>query len=312
MPVAPFGCSAAGPPGTRISRGVRSSIRNGNSLPSWRNLAERQRSHAVRKPASAIVGTFHAEAEGAQSSHVGLEVVGGHAVICQAFTREEPSPAPDVVRGTFPGSGKRQVRSRIHHRMVSGRYALNPVGVLAARGHRETETFVVGGGQIQVANENNHMVQPGQHSRLSHGAGHRSPLALPACRSPDAQYRPIVRPPDSFLVPRSFTHELTLPFLASLRLTSARSGRGIAGMGGPTTGSVTGSSLLAVRTPILPVLQGASWKIDERRARTGRRRRTRGPPSGTARPPTPKSSSLSHERTSQVHKEYRTSGPYLP
>ena len=41
-PVAPLGCLAAAPPGTRSPRGVRSSIRKGNSLPSWRILALRQ------------------------------------------------------------------------------------------------------------------------------------------------------------------------------------------------------------------------------------------------------------------------------
>lgn len=43
MPVAPLGCSAASPPGTRVERGVTSSIRKGRSLPRWRMRATRHR-----------------------------------------------------------------------------------------------------------------------------------------------------------------------------------------------------------------------------------------------------------------------------
>ena len=36
-----------------------------------------------------------------QPFYVGVEVIGGRAVIDQTFLRVEPPPAPDVVRGVF-------------------------------------------------------------------------------------------------------------------------------------------------------------------------------------------------------------------
>jgi predicted ATPase/DNA-binding SARP family transcriptional activator len=60
---------------------------------------------------------------------------------------------------------------------------------------------------------------------------------------------------------RGFLNQMWFTLLASLRLTSARSGRCIVGTDGPRTGSVTGTSFFAVRTLILPVLHGTSWKI---------------------------------------------------
>jgi hypothetical protein len=62
MPVAPFGCSAAGPDGRREERGVRSSIRKGRTRPSWRIRATRHRISAAyyppSRPASAIRQVF--------------------------------------------------------------------------------------------------------------------------------------------------------------------------------------------------------------------------------------------------------------
>jgi hypothetical protein len=43
--------------------------------------------HTVRKPTPAIVRTVHAEAERFQSPYVGLEVIGGHAVVYEALVR---------------------------------------------------------------------------------------------------------------------------------------------------------------------------------------------------------------------------------
>src|SRR5215204_3519495 len=85
-------------------------------------------------------------------------------LIYGAFTREEPSPAPDVVCGIF----RVQERDQFEVRSVIEGYqgvTRQPVGMLAAWGHCETETFVVGGGQVQVADEYHQMVQPGQHNK---------------------------------------------------------------------------------------------------------------------------------------------------
>src|SRR5215208_7443510 len=62
----------------------------------------------------------------------------------------------------------------------------------------------------------------------------------------------------------------------------------------------------------LPTAPGCVLEDTRRRARTRRRQRTLGQPSGTARPPTPKHSSPSHEEPCQVRKEYRTSGLHPP
>ena len=91
-PVAPLGCLAAAPPGTRSPRGVRSSIRKGNSLPSWRILALRQLiSTPSRTPTPPSSGHL-IEPHGSQlrSRRRGRR---GRAEIYQALTRNELSPS---------------------------------------------------------------------------------------------------------------------------------------------------------------------------------------------------------------------------
>ena len=143
-PVAPLGCLAAATARDTQPAGVRSSIRKGNSLPSWRILALRQLISAPsgsRRPPSS--GPSTSKPRGSQLRYLGVEVVRGRAEIYKALTRNELSPSPDVVRGIFGVDERDQLEVGSILEWYEG-VACQAVGVLTTRRHRETQSFVIG------------------------------------------------------------------------------------------------------------------------------------------------------------------------
>jgi hypothetical protein len=177
IPVAPFGCSAGD---------VLDQERQKPAVLAYAGYPPPDL-RPVREPSPAVGGAVHLETTLLEAARVGLEVVGGHAVVDQAPTGgQESPPTPNVVPGI--------IRVQKGHKLEVGAFlegdegvARQAVGVLATRRNREPEPLVVAHGPAQVADEDHQVVQTCQHvtptrnlgeQRLT-GRGIGAPVALP-------------------------------------------------------------------------------------------------------------------------------------